>query len=72
MVDRAVLFCVPQADFAVLSVVCFVGLVYPRPYFDEPAQYFSMWAPESTAVIPNGSHYRDFQYLIMTLHNNTS
>ena len=49
----------------------YVGLVYPRPHFgllsrgeavrDEPAQYISMRAPERTAVVPNGSHYRDSQ-----------
>ena len=32
---------------------------------DEPAQYISMWAPETTAVGPNGSHYRDSQYVYM-------
>ena len=65
-----------QADFADFSVVCYVGLVYPLPHFgllsrgeadrDEPAQYISMRAPETTVVIPNGSHYRDSQYI--TLH----
>ena len=45
-------------------MVCYVGLVYPRPRFgllssggavrDEPAQYISMRAPETTAVVPNG------------------
>ena len=53
-------------------MVCYVSLVYPRPHFgllsrweavrDEPAQYISMRAPETTAVVPNGSHYRDSQY----------
>ena len=53
-------------------MVCYVGLVYPRPRFgllsrgeavrDEPAQYISMRAPETTVVVPNGSHYRDSQY----------
>ena len=71
-VDRALLFCALQADFADFSVVCYVGLVYPRPRFgllsrgeavrDEPAQYISMRAPETTVVVPNGSHYRDSQY----------
>ena len=28
---------------------------------DEPAQYISMRAPETTMVVPNGSHYRDSQ-----------
>ena len=28
---------------------------------DEPAQYISMQTPETTAVVPNGSHYRDSQ-----------
>ena len=32
-VDRALLFCALQADFADFSVVCFVGLVYPLPHF---------------------------------------
>ena len=45
--------------------MCYVGLVYPRPRFgllsrgeavrDEPAQYISMQAPETTVVVPNGS-----------------
>ena len=66
------LFCVLQDDFADISVVCYIGLVYPRPHFrpplrgeavrNEPAQYISMRAPETTAVVPNGSHYRDSQY----------
>ena len=53
-------------------MVCYVGLVYPRPRFGllsrgevvrgEPAQYISMRAPETTVVVPNGSHYRDSQY----------
>ena len=30
---------------------------------DEPAQYISMRAPETTVVVPNGSHYRDSQYM---------
>ena len=61
-VDRALLFCALQDDFADFSVVCYVGLVYPRPHFglpllgeavrDEPAQYISMRAPETT-VTPN-------------------
>ena len=52
--------------------MCYVGLVYPRPRFGllsrgeavrgEPAQYISMRAPETTVVVPNGSHYRDSQY----------
>ena len=72
MVDRALLFCALQADFVDFSVVCYVGLVYPQPHFsllsrgeavrDEPAQYISMQAPETTMVVPNGSHYRDSQY----------
>ena len=33
MVDRALLFCALQADFADFSVVCFVSLIYPLPYF---------------------------------------
>ena len=71
-VDRALLFCALQDDFADFSVVCYVGLVYPRPRFGllsrgeavrgEPAQYISMRAPETTVVVPNGSHYRDSQY----------
>ena len=70
-VDRALLFCALQADFADFSVVYYVGLVYPRPRFglfsrgeavrDEPVQYISMRAPETTVVVPNGSHYRDSQ-----------
>ena len=78
-VDRALLFCALQADFADFSVVCYVGLVYPRPRFgllsrgeavrDEPAQYISMRAPETTVVVPNGSHYRDSQYKYVTLRN---
>ena len=70
-VNRALLFCALQADFADFSVVCYVGLVYPRPHFgllsrgeavrDKPAQYISMRAPETTVVVPNGSHYRDSQ-----------
>ena len=32
-VDRALLFCALQADFADFSVLCFVGLVCPRPHF---------------------------------------
>ena len=70
-VDRALLFCTLQDDFADFSVVCYVGLVYPRPHFglpsrgeavwDELAQYISMRAPEMTTVVPNGSHYRDSQ-----------
>ena len=65
-VDRALLFCALQDDFADFSVVCYVGLVYPRPHFGllsrgeavrgEPAQYISMRAPETTVVVPNGSH----------------
>ena len=53
------------------TVVCYVGLVYPWPHFgllsrgeavrDEPAQYISIQAPETTVVVPNGSHYRDSQ-----------
>ena len=72
-VDRALLFCALQADFADFSVVYYVGLVYPRPRFgllsrgevvrDEPAQYISMRAPETTVVVPNGSHYRDSRYI---------
>ena len=68
---RALLFCALQDDFADFSVVCYVGLVYPRPRFGllsrgeavrgEPAQYISMRAPETTVVVPNGSHYRDSQ-----------
>ena len=52
--------------------MCYVGLVYSRPHFgflsrgeavrDEPAQYISMRPPETTTVVPNGSHYRDSQY----------
>ena len=71
MVDRALIFCALQADFADFSVVCFIDLVYPLPHFGllsrgeavrgEPAQYISMWAPETTMVVPNGSHYRDSQ-----------
>ena len=48
-VNCALLFCALQADFVNFSVVCYVGLVYPRPHFgllsrgeavrDEPAQY---------------------------------
>ena len=62
MVDHALLLCVLQDDFTDFSVVCYVGLVYPRPHFgllsrgeavrDEPAQYISMRAPE-TIVTPN-------------------
>ena len=58
-VDRALLFCALQADFADLSVVCYVGMVYPRSHFgllsrgeavrDEPAQYISMRAPKTTS-----------------------
>ena len=54
-------------------MVCYVGLVYPRPRFGflsrgeavrgKPAQYISMRAPETTVVVPNGSHYRDSQYI---------
>ena len=49
-----------------------VWSIYPRPRFGlllrgeavrvEPAQYISMRAPETTVVVPNGSHYRDSQY----------
>ena len=63
------LFCALKVDFADFSVVCYVGLVYPRPRFgllprgeavrDEPAQFISMQAPETTMVVPNGSHYCD-------------
>ena len=52
MIDRALLF-----------VLCFVGKVYPWPrigllslgeaVWDEPAQYISMRAPETTRVVPN-------------------
>ena len=69
------LFCALQADFAGFSVVCYVCLVYPQPHFgllscgeavrDELAQNISMRAPETTAVIPNGSHYRDSQYRLI-------
>ena len=62
-VDRVLLFCVLQADFADSTVLCFVGYVYPPPHFglaslgepiwDEPAQYISMRAPETTRVVPN-------------------
>ena len=61
-VDRALLFCALQADFSDFSVVCYVGLVYPRPHFgllsrgeavrDEPAQYISMRAPDSVRKRP--------------------
>ena len=60
-------------------MVCYVGLVYPRPRFGllsrgeavrgEPAQYISMRAPETTVVIPNGSHYRDSQQEPITIIN---
>ena len=30
---RALLFCALQADFVDFSLVCYVGLVYPRPHF---------------------------------------
>ena len=76
-VDRALLFCAPQTDFVDLSVVCYVGLVYPRPHFglfsrgeavrDEPAQCISMRAPETFAVVPKGSHYRDSQLSSLSL-----
>ena len=61
--------------------MCYVGLVYPRPRFgllsrgeavrDEPAQYISMRAPETTVVVPNGSHYRDSQYTCMCIRPST-
>ena len=59
----------------IMNVMCYVGLVYPRPHFgllsrgeavrNEPAQYISMLAPETTVVVPNGSHYRDSQLCTM-------
>ena len=69
-VDRALLFCALQDDFADFSVVCYVGLVYPRPRFGllsrgeavrgEPAQYISMRAPETTVVVPNKGLFLEF------------
>ena len=68
---RSSLLCAPGRLRAFLRGVYFVGLVYPLPHFgllshveevqDEPAQNVSMRAPETTAVVPNGSHYRDSQ-----------
>ena len=62
--------------------MCYVGLVYPRPRFGllsrgeavrgEPAQYISMRAPETTVVVPNGSHYRDSQYICDSCSHCTS
>ena len=63
MVDRILLFRVLYAHFVGFYVLCFVGKVYPWPrigllslgeaVWDEPAQYISMWAPETTRVVPN-------------------
>ena len=63
MVDRALLFRALHAHFVGFYVLCFVGKVYPWPrigllslgeaVWDEPAQYISMWAPETTRVVPN-------------------
>ena len=60
-------------------MVCYDGLVYLRPHFgllssggavwDEPAQYISMQAPETTVVVPNGSHYRDSQFICIYRHS---
>ena len=63
MVDRALLFRALHAHFVGFYVLCFVGKVYPWPrigllslgeaVWDEPAQYISMRAPETTRVVPN-------------------
>ena len=63
MVDRALLFRALRAHFVGFYVLCFVGEVYPWPrigllslgeaVWDEPAQYISMRAPETTRVVPN-------------------
>ena len=63
MVDRALLFRVLHAHFVGFYMLCFVGKVYPWPridllslgeaVWDEPAQYISMRAPETTRVVPN-------------------
>ena len=70
MVDRALLFRVLHSHFVGFYVLRFVGKVYPRPcigllslgeaIWDEPAQYISMRALETSFLI--GSHYRDSQY----------
>ena len=62
-VDRALLFRALHAHFVGFYVLCFVGKVYPWPrigllslgeaVWDEPAQYISMRAPETTRVVPN-------------------
>ena len=63
MVDRVLLFRALHAHFVDFYVLCFVGKVYPWPrigllslgeaVWNEPAQYISMRAPETTRVVPN-------------------
>ena len=63
MVNRALLFRALNAHFVGFYVLCFVGEVYPGSHigllslgeavWDEPAQYISMRAPETTRVVPN-------------------
>ena len=70
MVDRVLLFRALHAHIVGFYVLCFVGKVYPWPrisllslreaVWDEPAQYISMRAPETTRG-SLGSHYRDSQ-----------
>ena len=62
MVGRALLFRALHAHFVGFYVPYFVGEVYPWPrigllslggtVWDEPAQYISMRAPETTGVVP--------------------
>ena len=62
-VDHVLLFRALYAHFVGFYVLCFVGKVYPWPrigllslgeaVWDEPAQYISMRAPETTRVVLN-------------------